>query len=88
MGVATLLRWMDPMKIQERLRLKHGHADPHMPGLRMVLINPDGPEAADYINNALEHIGHIVTLAYKHIEDDDVREELRRRAYAALRGTP
>jgi hypothetical protein len=76
------------MKIQERLRFQQGHEDSHLPGLRMVLVNPDGPAAADYIDNALDHIGHIVALAYKHIEDDDVREELRRRAYAALRGTP
>ena len=76
------------MKIQERLRVRQGHTDPHTPGLRMVLVNPDGPEAADYIDNALEHIGHIVALAYKHVQDDDVREELRRRAYAALRGMP
>ena len=76
------------MKIQERLRFKRGYEDQRLPGLKMVLVNPDGPEAADYIDNALEHIGHIVALAYKYIEDDDVREELRRRAYAALRGTP
>jgi len=76
------------MKIQERLRKTQTFIDPRIPKKWEQPINPDGFDAADYIDNALDHIGHIVSIAFQHIQDDDVREELRRRAFAAMRGTP
>lgn len=57
--------------------------DPRYPKVWHQPVNPDGPEAADFIDNALEHIGYIVSIAFNHIQDHDVREELRRRALAA-----
>jgi hypothetical protein len=51
-------------------------------------MNTDGPEAADYIDNALKHIGLICMIAFRHIDDHDVKEEIRKHAFAAKDGRP
>jgi len=74
------------MSLQDRLRKTELWMNPQIPGTWEKPINPDGPEAADFIDNALEHIGYIVSIAFNNIQDHDVREELRRRALAARKG--
>lgn len=56
-------------------------------GIWVIPVNPDGLKAADYIENAMEHMGYVLKIAYENIPDTKVREELRRHGYAALRGT-
>lgn len=74
------------MKIQDRLRRKREHII-STGGSIILPVNPDGPMAANYIDNVMTHMGHILKIAFDNIQDDDTRNELRRRAYAALRGT-
>lgn len=74
-------------QIQEKLRRTREH-DMGFGGTWILPVNPNGPEAAAYIDNAMTHMGHILKIAFDHIDDNDTREELRRRAYAAWRGTP
>lgn len=76
------------MRIQERLRRTEIYIDPKVPKTWHMPINPDGPEAAEFIDNALDHIGHIVSIAFNHIQNEDVLKELRRRALAARKGLP
>jgi len=73
-------------RIQDRLRLTEKHSFPDFPGTWEEPINPDGPKAADYIDNALESLGHILKIAYDNIDDAKVRYELRLHAYSAIRG--
>ena len=75
------------MNIQDRLRRRREHTI-STGGSIIVPVNPDGPMAANYIDNTLTHMGHILKIAFDNIQDDEIRNELRRRAYAALRGTP
>ena len=75
------------IRIQDKLRRKREH-DMGRGGIWVLPVNPDGPKAADYIDNAMTHMGHILKIAFENINDDEIREELRRRAYAAWRGEP
>jgi hypothetical protein len=50
------------------------------------MVNPDGHEAAEYIDNCLKHIGIICMITFDHIHDDDVREQIRKHALAAMKG--
>ena len=80
------MRWICPMNIQARLRMTENYIDPRFPKVWKQAINPDGFEAADFIDNTLDHIGHIVTLALRYVHDEDDRNEIRRRALAARKG--
>ena len=72
--------------IAEKLR-RTSERDYGFAGKWTLPVNPDGPKAADYIDNVMTHMGHVLHIAFEHIQDNDVREELRRHAYAAWRGT-
>lgn len=71
--------------IQTKLRATLKNRD-HLPGTWETPINPDGEEAAKYIDNMIEHVGQIIRIALEHVEDEDVRKQLRKHAYAAIKG--
>jgi hypothetical protein len=72
--------------IQKKLRrtIKKYHTDSL--GYSTEIANPDGEEGAAFIDNALKHVGEITYLALNNISDPVVREEISRRAIAAMRG--
>jgi len=72
--------------IQTKLRRIETYVDPRYPVKREILINPDGIEAADYIDNFHRHMGYIISLALEHIEDEGVHAQITRHGYAALKG--
>lgn len=71
--------------IQTKLRATIKNRD-HLPGTWETPVNPDGEEAANYIDNMIEHVGQIIKIALEHVEDEDVRKKLRKHAYAAIKG--
>ena len=71
--------------IQNKLRATKTNSD-HLPGTWKTPINPDGEEAADYIQNMIEHIGHVVKIALENIEDEGTRKQIEAHAYAAIKG--
>ena len=73
-------------RIQDRLRQTEKHAFPNFPGSWEEPVNPDGPKAADYIDNLHESLGKILKIAYDNIDDPKTRDEIRRHAYSAVRG--
>jgi formiminotetrahydrofolate cyclodeaminase len=73
--------------IQNKLRATRDQIDPeYHPGVQKILINPDGPEAADYIQNMIQHMGHVVKIALENIEDEAARKQIEAHAYAAIKG--
>jgi len=75
------------IKIQTKLRATRDQIDPqYYPGVQKILINPDGPEAADYIQNMIERMGHVVKIALENIEDEETRKQIEAHAYAAIKG--
>lgn len=73
--------------IQTKLRATRDQIDPeYHPGVRKILINPDGPEAADYIQNMIQHMGHVVKIALENIKDEATRKQIETHAYAAIKG--
>lgn len=75
------------INIQTKLRATRDQIDPeYHPGVRKILINPDGPEAADYIQNMIQHMGHVVKIALENIEDEATRKQIEAHAYAAIKG--
>ena len=77
------------IKIQTKLRATKDQIDPeYHPGVKKILINPDGPEAADYIQNMIEHMGHVIRIALEHVHDDATRKQIERHAYEAIKGVP
>lgn len=73
--------------IQNKLRATRDQIDPeYHPGVRKILINPDGPEAADYIQHMIQHMGHVVKIALENIEDEATRRQIEAHAYAAIKG--
>lgn len=71
--------------IQTKLRATLKNRD-HLPGTWETPINPDGFEAAAYIDNMVNHLGHVIKLALEHIEDEDVRRQITDHAYRAIKG--
>ena len=71
--------------IQTKLRATLKNRD-HLPGTWETPINPDGYEAASYIDNMIDHLGHVIRLALEHIDEEDVRKQIRSHAYQAIRG--
>ena len=71
-------------RIQDKLRKTTLFIDPAYPVSRSVLINPDGPAAADYIDNMTEALGRIAHLAIMNITDDAVKAEIVRAYYQAV----
>jgi len=71
--------------IQNKLRAtKTNHDD--QPGTWQTPINPDGEEAANYIQNMIERMGHVVKIALDHVYDDATRKQIEAHAYAAIKG--
>jgi formiminotetrahydrofolate cyclodeaminase len=73
--------------IQKKLLATQDRIDPeYHPGVQKILINPDGPEAADYIQNMIQYMGHVVKIALENIEDEAARKQIEAHAYAAIKG--
>lgn len=73
--------------IQTKLKATKDQIDPeYYPGVKKILINPDGPEAADYIQNMIEHMGHVVKIALEHVHDEATKNKIERHAYDAIKG--
>ena len=71
--------------IQTKLTATIKHRD-HLPGTWETPINPDGEEAARYIQNMIEHMGHIIKIALDSVEDEATKKQIERHAYAAIKG--
>jgi hypothetical protein len=78
---------MMELPIQTRLRRMNKKTDGVNPGYWTEYVNPDGEDGARFIDNALKHIGEITYLAMNNIPDEEIRNEIARRAIAAMRGT-
>ena len=74
------------LTIQDKLRRPEYFIESVWKGRKEILVNPDGREGADYIDNCLKHIGIICMIAFEHIDDDGAREEIRKHALAAMKG--
>ena len=73
--------------IQKKLTATRDQIDPeYHPGVKKILINPDGPEAAGYIQNMIEHMGHVVKIALEHVHDEETRKQIEAHTYAAIKG--
>lgn len=73
------------IEIQTKLKAtKTNHDD--QPGTWQTPINPDGEEAAIYIQNMIEHMGHVVKIALEHVYDDATKKQIEAHAYAAIKG--
>jgi len=74
-------------EIQNKLKATRDQIDPeYYPGVQKILINPNGPEAADYIQNMIEHMGHIIKIALELVQDDATRKQIEKHAHAAIKG--
>jgi hypothetical protein len=71
--------------IQTKLRATIKNRD-HLPGTWETPINPDGEEAANYIQNMIEHMGQIIKIALENVEDEATRKQIRAHAHAAIKG--
>ena len=70
-------------RIQDKLRKTNLFIDPAYPVSKSVLINPDGIEAADYIDNMIQKLSLIANLALNNIDDEQVKGEIRQAYYEA-----
>ena len=71
--------------IQNKLRATKTNSD-HLPGTWETPINPDGEEAANYIQNMIEHMGHIIKIALELVQDEETKKQIERHAYEAIKG--
>jgi len=85
-GVANIDTEIDMNTIQNKLRRFETFTDPQYRTKREFLINPDGLEAADYIDNFQKHMGYIIAIAFEHIDDEAIHERITRHGYAAIKG--
>ena len=85
-GVANIDTEIDMNTIQNKLRRFETFTDPQYRTKREFLINPDGIEAANYIDNFQKHMGYIIAIAFEHIEDEAIHERITRHGYAAIKG--
>ena len=85
-GVANIDTEIDMNTIQNKLRRFETFTDPQYRTKREFLINPDGLEAADYIDNFQKHMGYIIAIDFEHIEDEAIHERITRHGYAAIKG--
>jgi hypothetical protein len=60
--------------------------DAMQPGARLVPVNPDGPEAAKYIDALRQTIGWLVHDAFKHVHDEEALKQMCARARDAMEG--
>jgi hypothetical protein len=75
---------IDMARIQDKLRKTNLFIDPAYPVSKSVLINPDGIEAADYIDNMTEALAKIAHLAMNNITDESVKAEITQIYYQAV----
>jgi hypothetical protein len=73
------------IEIQTKLRATKINRD-DKPGTWKTPINPDGEEAVRYIQNMIEHMGHIVKIALERAYDDETKTQIHAHAYAAMKG--
>ena len=85
-GVANTDMEIDMNTIQNKLRRFETLVDPMYRTKREFLFNPDGLEAANYIDNFHKHMGYIIAIAFEHIEDEAIHARITRHGYAALKG--
>ena len=85
-GVEDIDTEIDMNTIQQKLRRFETMVDPMYRTKREFLINPDGLEAANYIDNFQKHMGYIIAIAFEHIEDEAIHERITRHGYAAIKG--
>jgi hypothetical protein len=85
-GVDNINTEIDMNTIQNKLRRFETMIDPMYRTKREFLINPDGLEAANYIDNFQKHMGYIIAIAFEHIEDEAIHERITRHGYAAIKG--
>lgn len=85
-GVNNIDMETDMNTIQTKLRRFETLIDPMYRTKREFLINPDGLEAANYIDNFHKHMGYIIAIAFEHIEDEAIHARITRHGYAALKG--
>ena len=85
-GVENINTEIDMNTIQNKLRRFETLIDPMYRTKREFLINPDGLEAANYIDNFQKHMGYIIAIAFEHIEDEAIHERITRHGYAAIKG--
>ena len=71
-------------RIQDKLRKTNLFTDPAYPVSKSVLINPDGIEAADHIDNLIQKLSHIAHLAINHIDDEEVKKQIWQAYYEAV----
>jgi hypothetical protein len=82
--VADIDMEIEMARIQNKLRKTNLFIDPAYPVSKSVLINPDGIEAADYIDNMTEALAKIANLAMNNITDESVKAEITRIYYQAV----
>ena len=82
--VANIDMEIEMARIQDKLRKTNLFIDPAYPVSKSVLINPDGIEAADHIDNLIQKLSHIAHLAINHIDDEAVKAEITRAYYQAV----
>jgi len=75
---------IDMARIQDKLRKTNLFIDPAYPVSKSVLINPDGPAAADYIDNLVQKLSHIAHLAINNIDDEAVKADIWKSYYEAV----
>jgi len=85
-GVNNIDMETDMSTIQNKLRRFETLNDPMYRTKREFLINPDGLEAADYIDNFQKHMGYIIAIAFEHIEDEAIHARITRHGYSAIKG--
>jgi len=85
-GINNIDMETDMNTIQNKLRRFETFTDPQYRTKREFLINPDGLEAADYIDNFQKHMGYIIAIAFEHIEDEAIHARITRHGYAAIKG--
>ena len=73
------------IEIQTKLKATKTNRD-DKPGTWQTPINPDGEEAAAYIQNMIDHMGHIIKIALENVEDEATKKQIERHAYAAIKG--
>jgi len=70
-------------RIQDKLRKTNLFIDPAYPVSKSVLINPDGIEAADYIDNMIQKLSLIANLALNNIDDEEIKGKIWQAYYEA-----
>lgn len=71
--------------ILNKLKATIKHRD-HLPGTWETPVNPDGPEAAVFIQNMIDHFGHVIKIALENIDNESVQKEIYEHARLAIYG--